>query len=206
MLYATRSIRARKAIISLLWHYLGHHIEFYSETLRRIFSKYHGIEVGLYSHGACFIPDNFPPGTVVGRYCSLAMSSTVHDANHPLGLKSTSALFFNPYLGYIKDDINKYTHLKIGNDVWFGHNSIILPSCESIGDGAVIAAGAVVSKSVPPYGVMVGNPARLVRYRFTPERIALLREERWWENDMRELVPRMDEFTRLLEGSTGGDE
>jgi hypothetical protein len=68
----------------------------------------------------------------------------------------------------------------IGNDVWIGAHATIL-SGVTIGDGAVVGAGAVVAKDVPPFGIVVGNPARLLRYRFSDEQRAALLRIRWWE-------------------------
>jgi acetyltransferase-like isoleucine patch superfamily enzyme len=86
--------------------------------------------------------------------------------------------------------------LSIGNDVWIGQNAIILPSVARIGDGAVIGAGAVVTKDVEPYSIVVGNPARLLRYRFSQETIVKLQESRWWEKSVGELD--LNYFTRRL--------
>ena len=68
----------------------------------------------------------------------------------------------------------------IGNDVWLGRNSLIL-SGVTIGDGAVVAAGAVVASDVPPYAIAGGVPAKVIRYRFSPEQIAALQRIRWWD-------------------------
>jgi serine acetyltransferase len=74
------------------------------------------------------------------------------------------------------------THpLVIGNDVWIGANAFInTSSCHSIGDGAIIGAGAVVTHDVPPYAVVVGVPARILKYRFSPEQIDILLRIKWW--------------------------
>lgn len=68
----------------------------------------------------------------------------------------------------------------VGSDVWTTENCLILPGV-TIGDGAIVAAGAVVTKDVPPYAIVGGNPAKLIRYRFTDEQIAALLDIRWWE-------------------------
>jgi acetyltransferase-like isoleucine patch superfamily enzyme len=70
--------------------------------------------------------------------------------------------------------------ITIGNDVWIAANVIVL-SGVTIGDGAVVMQGSVVDEDVPPYAIVAGNPARLVRYRFTPEQIAGLLAIRWWD-------------------------
>lgn len=70
-------------------------------------------------------------------------------------------------------------HTRIGSDVWIGFRAMIM-SGVSIGDGAVIGAGAVVARDVPPYAVVVGNPARVLRYRFSAEQIRCLLRIKWW--------------------------
>lgn len=79
----------------------------------------------------------------------------------------------------------------VGSDVWLCYESILV-SGVTVGDGAIVAAGAVVTKAVPPYAIVGGNPARVIRYRFSDEQIADLLDIRWWdwpEADIREAVP-----------------
>ncbi len=176
--------------------------DYCSLTLRRIFRDYHQIDVGLYSDGACFIPDRFrdgPPGCKIGRYCSIANSATRFNADHPINTKSTHAIFYNAYYGYSKKDFLKRTFLEIGHDVWIGHNAVILSTVRFIGNGAVIGAGAIVNQDVPPYAIMVGNPARVVRYRFSPEIIRQLEDSRWWGKSIEEHLPEFDSFQNPLE-------
>ena len=70
----------------------------------------------------------------------------------------------------------------IGNDVWIGERASIMEGV-TIGDGAIIAAGSMVTKDVPPYAIVAGVPAHIIRYRFTQEQIELLRNIKWWEKD-----------------------
>ena len=168
--------------------------ELYSKTLREIFKHYHNVEVGMYTHGECFYPGQFDRHTTIGRYCSIARGARVMNRNHPMEFKSTHGFFFNPTLNYCDKDQIKYIPLNIGNDVWIGYNAIILPHVTNIGDGAVIAAGAVVNKNVPPYAVVVGNPARVVRYRFSQKIIEELLASRWWEKSIEEIKPYIHEF------------
>ncbi len=172
----------------------------YSVTIRRIFSKYHDIEVGMYTGRGCFIYGNFRTGTKIGRYTAIYKTVQRFNANHPMNLKSTHPLFYNPFLGYAEKDLLTRTELTIGNDVWIGHNAILLSGVSSIGDGAIIGAGAVVHQDVPPYAVMVGNPARVIRYRFSEETIGKLLEEKWWEKSFDELKPEFGVFQNPLEG------
>ena len=161
--------------------------EMYSPTLRRIFREFHRVDVGLYTHGGCFVPHMIDRHTTIGRYCSIAQNVRTMNRDHPMDFKSMHAFFFNPKLGYCKDDRIDFSALSIGNDVWIGTSALILPHARSIGDGAVIAAGAVVNKDVPPYSVVVGNPARVVRFRFPKEVIDELLASRWWEKPIEEL-------------------
>jgi carbonic anhydrase/acetyltransferase-like protein (isoleucine patch superfamily) len=75
----------------------------------------------------------------------------------------------------------------IEDDVWIGHNAMILPGCRRIGRGAIIGAGAVVTRDVPRYTIVAGNPARPLRERFAPEMQDALERSRWWEMDLAEL-------------------
>ena len=175
----------------------------FSLTIRRIFSKYYLVDIGMYSSFGCFIPKNFGIGTKIGRYCSIAKNVHAFNANHPMNLKSMHAFFYYPNCGFAKTNLIQYTQLTIGNDVYIGHNVIILPSVTSIGDGAVIGAGSVVNVDIPPYAVVVGHPCRIVRYRFSPPTIQKLLESKWWEKSIHELLPEFNSFQQPLEG---GDE
>nr|WP_255122738.1 hypothetical protein [Rhodococcus sp. 14-2470-1b] len=89
--------------------------------------------------------------------------------------------WYNPALGFVdrSRDVDR-TACVIGHDCWIGANSIILPGCRSIGIGAVIGAGSIVTKDVPPFAVVAGNPARVIRYRFSHTRIEeIIRSEYW---------------------------
>jgi virginiamycin A acetyltransferase len=197
-LYKIRSTALRRLVIRLACRF--ERGEFYSRTLRRIFREYHDVNIGMYSQGGCFVPGAMDRHTTIGRYCSIAQGVRTMNRNHPMDYKSTHAFFFNPRLGYCGEDRIEYTPLSIGNDVWIGANALVLPHAKSIGDGAVIAAGAVVNKDVPPYAVVVGNPARVVRFRFPKEVIDQLLASRWWEKSLEDL--NANEFTMpFLTGS-----
>ena len=191
-LYGTKSVRIRGFVRWLILRTEGG--EYYSTTLRECFRKYHGVEIGMYSHGGCFRSGQIDRHTKIGRYCSIATTARTHNRNHPLERKSTHAFFFNPRLGYCEKDSVEHIPLEIGNDVWIGHNAIVMPNVRVISDGAVIAAGAVVNKDVPPYGVVVGNPGRVVRFRFSPEVIRKLQAEKWWDKPVGELMANRQEY------------
>lgn len=170
--------------------------ELYSETLRKIFRFYYEVDVGMYTYGGCFVPGQFDRSTTIGRYCSVAQQVRTGNRNHPLEFISTHPFFFNPSLKRIKVNPVAYNPLKIGHDVWIGHNAIINPTVRTIGTGAVIGAGAVVNINVPPYAIVVGNPARIVRYRFHKDTIERLLASRWWEKPIDEIEKNMEDFQK----------
>lgn len=165
-----------KALVRLIRDHAG------SRFLRDRFRKLYDIEIGAYSFGA-FDRWRIPPGTRIGRYCSIAGSAQIVSANHPMGSLSTHPLFYLKSGGLVGADQVHSAPTVVEDDVWLGHNCIITPKCRRIGRGAVIGAGAVVARDVPPYAIMVGTPARVARYRFAPELIAAIEATRWWELD-----------------------
>jgi virginiamycin A acetyltransferase len=178
--------------------------EMFSPTLREIFRVHYGVEIGMYTHGGCFRPFSFGNSTKIGRYTSVAATAFAATVNHPMHYKSMHGFFFNRELGIVDKEL-PFSPLTIGNDVWLGHNSIIMPGVDSVGDGAVVAAGAVVNKNVPPYAVVVGNPARLVRYRFDPATIEHLVKEKWWEKDIQEIKYDLREYTEAYRPAGDGE-
>jgi acetyltransferase-like isoleucine patch superfamily enzyme len=118
----------------------------------------------------------------VGRFCSIADGVAIFlGGEHRTEWVTTYPFseFFEEGKGIPGDAITR-GDVRIGSDVWIGQGACILSGVE-IGDGAVIGARAVVAKSVAPYAVVVGNPARIVRYRFNNETIAALLRIRWWD-------------------------
>ena len=159
-----------------------------SLTIREILRQFHRVEVGLYSVGPCMLrPKVLNPCTHVGRYSILSDTVRTFTRNHPMNTMSTHGFFENPALGKAKIDLMQFGSLHIGNGVRIGHNVIILPPTERIGNGAIITPGAVVCGNVPPYAIVSGFPAYVKGYRFDKDSIADLLASRWWEKTPAEL-------------------
>ena len=128
----------------------------------------------------------------IGRFCSIAFNVRTISGVHPTSkFVTTHPAFFSThkqnghtYVSTAKFPEERYAYknypVVVGNDVWIGESASIL-SGVTIGDGAVVAAGAVVTKDVPPYAVVGGVPARIIKYRFTEEQIAALLRIKWWD-------------------------
>ncbi|MDD3416196.1 MAG: CatB-related O-acetyltransferase [Lachnospiraceae bacterium] len=159
-----------------------------SKFLRHYIKEKYHVEVGMYSYGGCFSTDFNLGGKVrIGRYCSFASNIHYFGANHPMHFGSTSPYFYSKSFGYDVQDVER-KELDIGNDVWCGYNVTITNGCSKIGNGSVIAAGAVVTKDVPPYAIVGGNPAKEIKYRFDDDTINLLEKSRWWEKTPDQLL------------------
>lgn len=161
--------------------------EYENLELRRWFARDFGVEVGLYSYG-CFDRWRIPARTRIGRYCSFAKTARVLDANHPFDALSTHPFLYERRFGLVDKDLIDPEWIVIEDDVWVSHNATITPGCKHIGRGAIIGAGAVVTKDVPAYAIVVGMPATVIRYRFPPEMQAAIEASRWWEMDKAELA------------------
>lgn len=110
----------------------------------------------------------------IGRYCSIANNVSIGQGEHDLKEISTSSIFYHsPY------DLLTSKSCKIEDDVWIGVDVIILRGV-TIGTGAVVGANSVVTKDVPPFAVVVGSPAKLIKYRFDEDKITAILKSKWW--------------------------
>ena len=138
-----------------------------------------------------------PPYVVIGRYSSISRGAVaLVNADHNVGWATTfpiRTIYGLPEQSHPKVSEpllvdNKLSGpLLVGNDVWIGTNAILFGGT-TIGDGAVIGAGAVVTRDVPPYAIVAGNPARPVRYRFDEPTISRLLDLEWWTLEPAQLV------------------
>lgn len=124
-----------------------------------------------------------PEKLVIGKFCQIAHGVTfiTSSANHQYsGFSSYPfAVFGESWSSSYTPNYPQFKDTIIGNDVWIGHNATIMPGV-TIGSGAIIGACSVVTKNVPDYCIVAGNPARVIRKRFDDETIAKLMEIQWW--------------------------
>ena len=143
----------------------------------------------------------------IGRYCSIGHKVTVLTGTHPSHkFVSTHPTFFTlelqngtTYVSTQKfkekiyaDENNKYGCI-IGNDVWIGYNATIMGGC-TIGDGAIVATGALVKENVEPYTIVAGQPAKVIGKRFEDEKIAFLMKIKWWDKPEAWIKSHADDF------------
>ena len=164
----------------------------------RIIELFPRFKVGKYSYG----PLTNKSLTIerIGAFCSFAANTDVVE-NHDVYISSHEFLSYprnwDKHPAYIRGTkvLHKrfFTKTIIGNDVWIGTNSIIIAGC-NIGNGAIIGAGSIVTKDVPDYAVVAGNPARIIRYRYADSQIKMLNKIAWWEWTDEKIVRCYDDF------------
>ncbi len=157
-------------------------------------------EVGDYSY---IVNDSNVAYTKFGKFCSVAAMTRINPGNHPMH-RAAQAHFTYRASSYFPDEADdedffewrRAHRVVIGHDVWIGHGAIVLPG-HTVGDGAVIAAGSIVTKDVAPYTIVGGNPARPIRQRFPSQIAARMVRLAWWHWSHERLRLALPDFRRM---------
>jgi virginiamycin A acetyltransferase len=152
------------------------------------FSCINRCDVGRYFGLGCY---SYVANSEIGRYCTFGARVSVGAFSHPTDwlsihefqYRNTQHIYGNSVIDGDENIAPKNPVTKIGCDVWIGDNASVRAGV-TLGHGAIIGLGAVVVSDVPPYAIMGGNPARILRYRFDEDVISSLLKLKWWELDM----------------------
>lgn len=172
-----------------------------SLLLRAYFRDNYNVVIGMYSAGA-FNSNRIGPGTKIGRYCSFANTVRIITENHPIQSITTHSISYVRGGGDADRQVVRAGCIEIDDDVWIGSLAIVTPGVRRIGRGAIIGAGSVVTKDVPPYAIVAGNPARQIRLRFDESTIAAIEASRWWELDKKELGRKLSLLPEVTQAVT----
>jgi acetyltransferase-like isoleucine patch superfamily enzyme len=146
----------------------------------------------------------------IGRYCAIGSNVRICLGNHPSNtIVSIHPCFYSTNAGATKSYLNKQVFeehkfldserkyvVDVGNDVWIGNDVSIMDGIK-IGDGAILATGSIITHDVEPYSIVVGIPARHIKYRFTAEQIIFLKKFKWWDKDEKWLIENACHFTNI---------
>ncbi|WP_084199115.1 LbetaH domain-containing protein [Noviherbaspirillum autotrophicum] len=131
-------------------------------------------EIGSYTYVGCY---SCITAAKIGRYVSIANNVSIGQGEHQLDRVSTSSRFYvNPW------SVLTSGECEIGSDVWIGVDAVVLRGVR-IGVGAVVAANAVVTHDVPPFAIVAGVPARIIKFRFDESQRTKLLDSEWWQLD-----------------------
>lgn len=171
-------------------------------------SNFINVKVGKYTY---FGNNNSIHNAEFGAFCSVASFCAIGGGEHPINYVSTSPIFYSKN-NIFKKKFSNYSFNNdkktiIGNDVWIGEN-VFIKSGISIGNGAIIGAHSVVTKDVPAYAIVVGNPARIIKYRFNDSIIKIIEDSEWWSwsiNKIEKFFAHVYCIEDFIEATKGGN-
>ena len=139
----------------------------------------------------------------IGKFCSIASNVNIGLGNHTMDYLSTSPIFTESKNATGFSWINRtvappFKRTTIGNDVWIGYAAKVIGGV-TIGDGAVIGAGSIVTKDIPPFAIAVGCPAKVIKYRFSEETIKSILHDPWWNKDEAFLKTNIKDFQKVIQ-------
>lgn len=176
---------------------------------------YKGCNIGKYTYGYEHLLEYYPLASSIGRYCSINGTARIWN-NHPVDFVTTHPMLDHPIFyswdaydkrksllqkygkffnnaEYENSPIRNNEPVVIGNDVWIGANVVILPGVH-VGDGAILAAGAVITKDVEPYAIVGGVPAKVIKYRFSEDMIKKFEQIQWWNWSIEKIEDNIELF------------
>ncbi|VXC31305.1 conserved hypothetical protein [Flavobacterium sp. 9AF] len=133
----------------------------------------------------------------IGNYCALGQDIKIILSNHVYNYPSLQYNFYRKRFNELPYKMDK-GNITIGSDVWIGDNAILLPNI-TVGNGAIIGAGAVVTKDVPDFAIVGGNPAKIIKYRFSEAQIIEINNKKWWNWDNEKIIKNRDYFFKSLD-------
>lgn len=154
-----------------------------------------------YINNYCHIDKNV---LSIGKFCSIAINCRIGLGGHPMDWVSTHSFSYDKKYKIVSDSKNDFVQkleTKIGNDVWIGTNATVLAGV-AIGDGAIVGAHSLVTKDVEPYSIVVGVPAKHIKYRHSEEQIKALINMQWWnwsEEKLKENVHLFNNIADLMD-------
>jgi phosphonate metabolism protein (transferase hexapeptide repeat family) len=165
-------------------------------------------EVGLYNFIENAVLDDysytgqfcFIQNAQIGKFSNIAAMVRIGPTDHPYERPSLHHFTYRPQMygfsdrgdePFFEQRVSRTAY--VGHDTWIGHGAIIQPGV-TVGDGAIVGSGAIVTKDVPPYAIVVGVPAKVIKYRFSEETIAALQRIKWWDWTYETIKERMDDF------------
>lgn len=149
-----------------------------------------GAKIGKQNY---FGPYTMINNAVIGNYCSFAPNVKIGQGKHSIDHVTTYQKISSRVIGY---RLNTKPTI-IGSDIWCGANVVIMQDVK-IGNGAVIGANSVVTKDVPDYAIVVGSPAKILRYRHSKEIINLLLESNWYDLDLEQAIIKVAELEKII--------